>query len=144
VFLRFAAIEKAHPRRDGPNPRKPAETRFDALVKSGADPQVMIDAAKKLATDEGTRGNIGTRFIPQAMTWLNQRWSDHATVVLEQAGGELSIEQAVKMFARIGKWSLHPGPEPGTTGFRASAALLAKYGFGPDGRKLPPQSPQVA
>jgi hypothetical protein len=62
-------------------------------------PEVMIDVAKKLATDEATRGNIGVRFIPQAMTWLNQqRWSDHAAVafMLEQAGGQLSIEQAVR------------------------------------------------
>ena len=106
----------------------------------------MIAAVKKLAQDEAARGNIGTRFIPQAVTWLNQqRWSDHAAVaaLIELAGGQVPIEQAVQMFATFGKWSRHAGPEPGMTGCRASPELLAKYGIGPDGRKLPP-APQAA
>lgn len=83
---RFEEFWNCYPRRDGPNPRKPAEQRFDSLVKSGVDPQTMIDAAKKLSSEEQGRGNIGTRFIPQAITWLNQqRWTDHAAVAMAQA-----------------------------------------------------------
>ena len=75
----FEEFWKAYPRRDGPNPRKPAEQKFNALVKTGVDPAIMIARAKKLAADEAGRGNVGTRFIPQAVTWLNQqRWADHA------------------------------------------------------------------
>jgi hypothetical protein len=75
----FEEFWQSFPRRDGPNPRKPAEQKFNALVKTGVDPAVMIAGAKHLASDEAKRGNIGTRFIPQAVTWLNQqRWSDHA------------------------------------------------------------------
>jgi hypothetical protein len=128
----------AYPRRDGPNPRAPAEKKFDALVKSGVDPEMMI-AEEKLAQSESSRGNIGTRFIPQAVTWLNQqRWADHAAVafLVEQAGHEFPIEQAVKMFTKLGRWSRHAGPEPGQVGCRASAELLAKHGLDPDGRKL--------
>jgi len=78
----FEEFWKAFPRRDGPNPRKPAEQKFNALVKTGVEPAVMIAGAKQLASDEAKRGNIGTRFIPQAVTWLNQqRWSDHAAAV---------------------------------------------------------------
>jgi hypothetical protein len=47
---------------------------------------------------------------------------------VELAGGEIPIEQAAQMFAKFGKWSRHPGPEPGLLGFRASPELLAKYG----------------
>lgn len=83
---RFEEFWQAYPRRDGPNPRKPAEQKFNSMVKSGLDPQTMIDAANKLASEERARGNIGTRFIPQAITWLNQqRWSDHAAIAMVQA-----------------------------------------------------------
>jgi hypothetical protein len=83
---RFEEFWQAYPRRDGPNPRKDAEQRFNSLVKSGVDPQMMIDAVRELCEAERKRGNIGTRFIPQAKTWLNQqRWSDHAAVAMVQA-----------------------------------------------------------
>jgi hypothetical protein len=141
---RFDEFWQAYPRRDGPNPRKPAETKFNALVKTGLDPQMLIDAAKKLASDEAARGNIGTRFIPQSVTWLNQqRWSDHAALAVLQSiadpqAMEKHLEDAVKMFAKGGFWSRHAGPAPGLIGCRASVELLAKYGIAPDGRKLPP------
>lgn len=143
ALSRFEEFWEAYPRRDGPNPRKPAETKFDSLVKTGLDPQMLIDAAKKLATDEGARGNIGTRFVPQAVTWLNQqRWSDHAAVAAlqtlkaeEPAAQEKHLTESVKMFARTGHWSRHAGPAPGLTGCRASAELLQRYGIAPDGRR---------
>jgi hypothetical protein len=81
------------------------------------------------------------------MTWLNQqRWADHAAIaaLVQLAGPELPIEEAVKSFARIGHWSRHAGPEPGMTGCRASPELLSKHGLAPDGRKLPPAEPQPA
>lgn len=141
---RFEEFWTAYPRREGPNPRKPAESKFNALVKTGLDPQMLIDAVKKLATDEAGRGNIGTRFVPQAATWLNQqRWSDHAAVAaLAEAAGttvsELQLESAVKFYARTRVWSRHAGPEPGLTGCKASAELLAKYDLLPDGRRIQP------
>lgn len=141
---RFDEFWKVYPRRDGPNPRKPAEAKFAALVKSGVDQQAVIDAARKLAADEAARGNIGTRFIPQAMTWLNQqRWNDHAAVASASASPAdeaAQLEDAVRMFARAGRWSRWAGPEPGMMGCRASAELLARHGLGLDGRKLPPAS----
>lgn len=141
VPSRFDEFWLAYPRRDGPNPRKPAEVKFNSLVKTGLDPQMMIDAAKKLAADEGARGNIGTRFIPQAVTWLNQnRWTDHAAVsaLLSMQSAEFTIEDAVKQWARLGRWprGLNFGPEPGMSGCLASVELLAKYGLAIDGRKL--------
>lgn len=136
---RFEEFWKAYPRRDGANPRAPAEKKFKALVKSGVDPEIMIAAVKALASAESAKGNIGTSFIPQAMTWLNQnRWSDHAAVafLMAEADPAVQIEAAVKMYAKQRFWSKHAGPEPGQMGCRASAELLAKYGLQIDGRKI--------
>ncbi len=58
-------------------------------------------------------------FILQAMTWLNRpRRSDHAAAaaLVELVGPEIKIEAAVQMFAKIGRWSRHAGPEPARAG----------------------------
>ena len=113
----FEAFWKAYPRRDGPNPRKPAEQKFNALVKSGIAAEVMIEAAGRLATDEAARGNIGTRFIPQALTFLaQQRWADHAAVDAE-AAREAAVRAAAKVHVRIDTpqwraWAKHLGRTP--------------------------------
>lgn len=114
---RFAEFWLAYPRRDGPNPRKPAEQRFSSLVKAGVDPRMMIEAAKKLAVDEAARGNVGTRFIPQAVTWLNQqRWADHAAVAAQQqaeAAEHLASQVHVKADTPQWRaWASHLGKSP--------------------------------
>lgn len=89
---KFEEFWRSFPRRDGPNPRKPAEQKFSALAKTGVDPDVMIAGAKQLSIDESRRGNIGTRFIPQAVTWLSQqRWADHAAAVFEVDDGLVDV-----------------------------------------------------
>jgi uncharacterized protein YdaU (DUF1376 family) len=62
----------AYPRRDGPNPKKPAREVFLRLVAKGVDPQRLIDAAMALAREHPAP----TRFIPQAKTWLSQERFD--------------------------------------------------------------------
>jgi hypothetical protein len=139
----FDEFWKAYPRRDGPNPRSPAERKFHALVSGGVDPAMMIAAVRKLAAEEAAKNNIGSRFIPQAMTWLSQqRWADHAAVAaVEVSTPALAIEDAVKMFAKTRHWSKYAGPEPGMTGCRASPELLARYGLAEDGRMIPKSMP---
>jgi hypothetical protein len=89
---KFEEFWRAYPRRDGPNPRKPAEQKFMALAKTGVDPDAMIQAAKQLAVDESKRGKVGTQFIPQAITWLNQqRWSDHAATAFSADDGQIEV-----------------------------------------------------
>lgn len=141
---RFDEFWKAYPRRKGDNPRKTAEAKFNALVKTGLDPQMLIDAIRQYATDKADK--IGTEFIPMASTWLNQqRWTDHAAVAALQAlaSTEFTIEDAVKQWARFRRWprGLNIGSEPGLSGCLASNELLAKYGIAPDGRKLPANEP---
>ena len=149
VPSRFDEFWKFYPRRDGPNPRAPAEKKFNALVKSGLDPDFLIGEVKKFAADEGKRGNIGTRFIPQAITWLNQqRWADHAAVAFfedEPLEQKLTIEQALQMWVRLKMWSRHaPGMAPGEAGCIATVEQLAAVGLGPDGRKLQPPEAEAA
>lgn len=98
--LKFEEFWRAFPRRDGPNPRKPAEQKFSALVRTGVDPDLMIKAAKQLAADEARRSNVGTRFIPQAMTWLNQqRWADHAATAFSSDDGLIEVLDQVALEA---------------------------------------------
>jgi hypothetical protein len=77
AFVRFWA---AYPRRDGANPREPARRKFAAAVKGGIDPEAIILAARRYGDELRARGQMGTQYVAQAVTWLNQqRWGDHAT-----------------------------------------------------------------
>lgn len=131
----FEEFWKAFPRRDGPNPRKPAEQKFNALVKTGVDPAIMLAAVKQLAIDEGKRGQIGTRYIPQTVTWLNQqRWTDHAAIAFTPDLPEkLGWDEALTSFKRTGQWSRYaPASDIG----QAPPDLLTKYGLMADGRRV--------
>lgn len=97
---KFEEFWRAFPRRDGPNPRKTSEQKFNALVKTGVDPEIMIAGAKQLAIEEARRGNIGTRFIPQAMTWLGQqRWTDHAALSFNHDDGMVEVLEQLQLEA---------------------------------------------
>lgn len=138
----FDEFWRAYPRRDGPNPRKPAEQAFDALVAAGIAPSLLLAAVKRFAAAEATQKAVGTRFIPQAMTWLAQeRFADPASAAGHEGPATFDIDSAVKLFARTGHWSRFAGPEPGLTGCRASPQLLAQFGLAPDGRRLGEASP---
>lgn len=113
AFQRFKA---AYPRREGSNPWQPAEKKFTALVKSGVDPEQIIAGAKKLAAEEAARGNVGSKFIPQAITWLNQqRYADAAT-------SETLDETAAGYHAKFGSAQLDAWDE---------------YAFRTTGKRLP-------
>jgi uncharacterized protein YdaU (DUF1376 family) len=76
----FEIFWRAYPRRDGPNPRKPAFQKFAAAIKRGVDPVAIILGAKNYASEVERQGKAGTQFVAQASTWLNQeRWADHQT-----------------------------------------------------------------
>lgn len=73
---KFEEAWRAYPRRDGGNPKAPAAKRFLAYVKSGFDPQEIIDGVKRYAAAEAR--NVGTPYIPQMVKWLgDQRWLDY-------------------------------------------------------------------
>lgn len=126
AFLRFKAV---WPKRDGANPWQPAEKKFNALVKTGVDPEIMIAAAKSLAREEFARGNIGTKFIPQAITWLNQqRFQDHAAVAFD-ARAPLDWDAVLTSYKKFGHWSREAGPDLSSPACRAPKDMLEKYGL---------------
>lgn len=68
----------AYPKRDGANPRKPARDKFLIAVKSGHDPQAIIGGLRRYAGDLAKSNQIGTKYVAQAVTWINQaRWEDY-------------------------------------------------------------------
>jgi len=47
-------------------------------VKAGTDAEAVIGAAARYAAELRGKGQIGTRYVAQAVTWLNQqRWGDY-------------------------------------------------------------------
>lgn len=67
----FEDFWQAFPRREGDNPRKPAELAWSRAIKRGATPNGLLDAAEAYRR----QNPAPTRFIPRASTWLNEdRW----------------------------------------------------------------------
>lgn len=78
----FQEFRSVYPKRKGANPWVPAEKSFDKAVKR-TQPQTIIDAAKVYAAEQASLGHIGTPYVCQAVTWLNQqRWKDYASKAL--------------------------------------------------------------
>lgn len=74
----FEEFWRAYPKREGPNPKHTALKSFERAVSSGADPQAIIAGAKEFARRE--HKIVGSAFVPQAVTWINQkRWGDYET-----------------------------------------------------------------
>ncbi len=75
----FEKFWEAYPKRDGGNPKSPAKKRFISAVKSGVDPQAIIIAAEHLNSYYQSKSQVGSPYVPQAKTWLNERrWEDNA------------------------------------------------------------------
>jgi hypothetical protein len=126
----FERFKRSYPRRDGANPWLPAEKKFLALVKTGVDPQVIIRGAEALAREEGARGNVGTKFIPQALTWLNQqRFQDIAVASFAAGPSEIDWDNVLAFYKRTKVWTRDAGPDPDSPACRAPPELLDKYGL---------------
>jgi len=144
---RFDEFWKAYPRRKGDNPRKPAEEKFARLVKSGIDPQTMIDAAKRMAVERSDQ--VGTPYIPQAMTWLSQqRWIDHAAQVMDKKFADDGLVEVLDDEA-LTAWDNYRSAKEGRTfprNARGGWRFPSKYPPGYEPRKAeasPPVIPQL-
>lgn len=79
VKLTFSDFWTAYPKRLGANPRAMAEKKFCAAIKSGIDPERIVNSAKAYGDELRAQRKIGTEFVAQAVTWLNQkRYEDYA------------------------------------------------------------------
>ena len=98
---RFEEFWEAYPKRDGDNPKLPAKMKFDALVKTGVDPQTLIDGAKAYADEARRKGQIGTQYIAHALKWLTQqRWADAAAAAFVASEGLKVVTS--KVFVVVG------------------------------------------
>lgn len=121
----FAEFWLAYPRREGSNPKKPAQAVFLRLVAKGVNPDRMIAAAKALAVEHPTP----TRFVPQAITFLNQeRFDDEEPVV---TGNEfcpadwIATKFLVSRFRSERQTDPPPAIHGGKTGFMLPAEWVA-------------------
>jgi uncharacterized protein YdaU (DUF1376 family) len=76
--LQFEEFWQAHPGR-GPhsNPKVAAQKKFEAAVKRGTDPAIIILGARNFRTASALAGTE-PRYIVQAVTWLAQeRWNEY-------------------------------------------------------------------
>jgi uncharacterized protein YdaU (DUF1376 family) len=74
---RWPEFRATYPKREGGQSWPAAEKKFVALVASGVGEQVIIEGARRYAEHLQATGSSGTRFVKQALTWLNQRgWED--------------------------------------------------------------------
>jgi hypothetical protein len=130
----FETLRKVYPRRKGNYAWKAAERKFNSLVKTGVDPKVIIEAAKRLAVT--LRAKIGTEFIPMPASWLNSEDFLESAVTAFEASAEpirLNWDEALSQFKRTGHWSRSA---PANDISLAPPELLTKHGLMPDGRKL--------
>lgn len=74
----FEEFWRAYPKRDGANPKQPAQKKFLAALKSGNSSEDIIAGARRYASECKAKRLEGTPMVAQAMTWLNQqRWTDY-------------------------------------------------------------------
>lgn len=75
---RFPEFWDAYPKRDGANPKAPAEKKFKAAVASGVDPDVIIGGARRYANECRSKNIIKTSYVATAVVFLGQRrWGDY-------------------------------------------------------------------
>jgi uncharacterized protein YdaU (DUF1376 family) len=80
----FEEFWQVYPKREGDNPKKPAAKKFLSLTLAGTDPQSIIESAKRYAANCDKRKDTGTRYVAQAVTWLNQeRFTDYSATAPE-------------------------------------------------------------
>jgi hypothetical protein len=119
----FEEFKKAFPKREGSHSWPPARKLFEAAVKRGEDPKRIIAAAR--AGHGMDVSAAGTRFIPQAETWLRKKcYEDYLNGT--EADTKRRAEQDLLMEARgyfwsddAGKWVQNPPdppPEPAHVG----------------------------
>lgn len=80
---------KEYPKRDGANPKSPARKKFLAILKSGVSAETIIAGVRRYRSQLQSKQQIGTPYVAQAVTWLNQqRWEDESSVSVSARSSE--------------------------------------------------------
>jgi hypothetical protein len=139
----FEEFWKEYPARDGDNPKLPAKLKFEALVKTGVDPDLIIAGAKRYAAKAREKQQVGTQYIAHALKWLGeQRWADVAAVAF--LAGERAADPQPKdwlggvqrWMANESHWPRWAGPVPGATACRCPPDILIQCGVDPESGML--------
>jgi hypothetical protein len=124
----FENLKKVYPRRNGNYGWKAAERKFNSLVKTGVDPQAIIEAARRLANS--LHSKIGTEFIPMPASWLNaEDFVNIAVASFQPEAPVIDWDNALSFWKRTGRWTRDAGPDPDSPACRAPPELLDKYGL---------------
>ena len=67
----FERFWKAYPRRAGSNPKKLARKKWDARIKQGVDPEVMIAGAERYGRHCDATNMTGGQYVKQSQSWLS-------------------------------------------------------------------------
>lgn len=116
----FERFWRAYPRREGPNPKKPARLEFVSAVNRGADPEAIIAGAERLASLWRGRPESDLRFVSHARKWLrDETWQDDAPAPAQprQARDTLPADadlliKFVEKHRQTGSWPATFGPPP--------------------------------
>lgn len=107
----FERFWSAYPKRDGGNPKKPAQAKFKAAIKSGTSPDTIIAGAQAFASECFTKGTK-PQFVPMAQTWLHQeRWENDDNGSDPVSDADL-MEWIAKKTSKSGKPEQSGGPQP--------------------------------
>jgi hypothetical protein len=130
-YENFVRFKLSYPKRNGSNPWGPAEKKFEALVKSGIDPEKIIAGAKQFAYEEGVRGKVGTEFIPMAVTWLNQRrYNDYQAPLPDGTPDKSKFwDDVLTSYKKYGRWSRWAGPDLDSPACQCPQEMLEKHGL---------------
>lgn len=118
-WLEFIAI---YPKRIE---KRAAEAKFVAIVKSGVDPQILIDGARRYA-----EAMLGTeaQYIKSPVVWLNKGCWDDEHAAYARAGPNGSKFDATDMLAKLGlpdEPNRYAFDQPGPAAANPRAAGLA-------------------
>jgi hypothetical protein len=136
---RFEEFWKEYPARDGDNPKLPAKLKFESLVKTGVDPDLIVAGAKRYAAKAAEKQQVGTQYIAHALKWLSeQRWADVAAVAF--LASERSADPQPKdwlggvrrWLANESQWPRWAGPVPGSPACRCPPEILLAEGVDPE------------
>jgi len=74
----FSEWWEAYPKRDGANPRKAAQQKYELAIRKGANPDELLRGVKAYAAELQKKGKAGTEFVMQAARFINQEiWRDY-------------------------------------------------------------------
>ena len=108
-------------------------SRVESWLSKGYTPATIIEVVKALVARKTDISSLN--YFDAAIAERHARRSETPS---ERAAARAAIDMdsVVSMWARTGVWSKYAGPEPGLSGCRASAEVLARHGFDARGAKI--------